>query len=128
MRYKIGNMLSKFVLITIISLAFFADKCGEKAGEGELAKRGYATAQPVIEALEKYRQDNKTYPDSWIKLVPKYIKELPKDGNDLRFSYGFNEAKSVYILEFTYDGSGVMGITECSYYSDKKSWTCSDKS
>jgi hypothetical protein len=121
-------MLGKLILITILGFTFIANNCGDKPGEGELAKRGYATAQPVIEALEKYRQDNKTYPDSWIKLVPAYIKELPKDGNELRYSYGFNEAKNIYILEFTYDGSGVTGIAECNYYSNTKSWTCSGKS
>jgi hypothetical protein len=120
-------MFSKVILISILSFAFFVNNCGEKAGEGEVAKRGYATAQPVIEALEKYRQDNKTYPDSWVKLVPAYIKELPKDGSELHYSYGFNEAKNLYILEFTYDGSGILGIAECNYYSNTKVWSCKSK-
>lgn len=114
-------------MITIISFVFLANNCGEKAGEGEVAKQGYAAAQPVIEALEKYRQENQTYPDSWIKLVPKYIKELPKDGNDLRYSYSFNQSKNIYTLEFNYDGSGVVGIAECTYYSNTKAWSCKSK-
>jgi hypothetical protein len=120
-------MFGKLILILILSFAFVANNCGEKVGEGETAKRGYAAAQPIIEALEKYRQDNQKYPDSWIKLVPQYIKELPKDGDGLRFNYSYIDDKNTYTLGFSYDGSGVIGITECKYYSTTKSWSCSNK-
>jgi hypothetical protein len=127
MRYKIQIMLSKIVLIAIISFTFIANNCGEKAGEGEVAKRGYATAQPVIDALEKYRQETGKYPDTWVKLIPNYLKELPKDTDGLRYSYLYNESKNMFVLEFTYDGTGVVGITECNYYSNTKSWSCGGK-
>jgi hypothetical protein len=120
-------MFGKLILITILCFTFIADNCGDKPGEGEAAKRGYAAAQPVIEALEKYKQENGKYPDTWIKLVPKYLNEVPKDNNGLRYSYLYNEGKNIYVLEFTYDGSGVMGIVECNYYSNTKSWSCGGK-
>jgi hypothetical protein len=120
-------MLGKLILTTILCLTFIANNCGDKPGEGEVAKRGYATAQPVIEALEKYQKETGKYPDDWVKLTHTYIKEVPKDGNGLRYSYLYNESKNVYILEFTYDGSGISGIVECSYYSNTKVWSCTGK-
>ncbi len=120
-------MLGKFVLITILIFTFFATKCNEKAGESETAKRGFALSQPVIEALEKYRQDNQNYPQSIPQLTPKYLKETLKDSNELNFTYNFNEQKKSYQLEFSYSEAGSVGISECSYYSDTKAWSCSNK-
>jgi hypothetical protein len=120
-------MLGKLILITVLCFAFLADKCGEKPGEGDVAKRGYTAAQPVIDALEKYHQENQKYPDTWIKLAPKYIKELPKDGEGLRYNYMYIDDKDTYRIGFSYDGSGVLGISECTYYSNTKSWSCSGK-
>jgi hypothetical protein len=120
-------MFGKLILITILTFTFLANKCGEKAGEGEVAKRGYAASQPVLEALEKYNREAGKYPDTWVKLVPQYLKELPKDGNDLHYSYLYNESKNVYTLEFSYDGSGIIGITECTYRSNTKAWSCNGK-
>jgi hypothetical protein len=120
-------MFGKLILITVFVFAFIANNCGDKPGEGEVAKRGYASAQPVIEALDKYKQETGKYPDTWVKLIPKFINEVPKDGNGLRYSYLYNESKNLYVIEFTYDGSGVLGVTECSYRSNTKSWSCDGK-
>jgi hypothetical protein len=52
-------MIKSFFLTLFITLSFaaFNTQCGEKPGEGELAKKGYENAKPIIEALEKYRQE-----------------------------------------------------------------------
>jgi hypothetical protein len=120
-------MIGKLGLITILIFTFIANNCGDKPGEDAVAKRGYATLQPVIEALEKYRSDTQKYPDTWIKLVPKYIKELPKDGEGLRYNYSYTDDKNTYKTGFSYEGSSLLGIAECSYYSTTKSWSCSGK-
>jgi hypothetical protein len=120
-------MLSKFLLVSVLFFSFFVNNCNEKPGEGEVAKKGYTTAQPIIEALEKYLEENQDYPESLNKLQPKYIKELPKDGNGIRYKYSYLDDKKTYILSFTYDGSGLLGINECSYYSNTKAWSCHGK-
>jgi hypothetical protein len=120
-------MFSKIILITILVFAFFADKCGEKPIESETAKRGMAIAQPVIIALEKYRQDNQNYPQSLPQLSPKYLKETFKNSENLNFNYNFNEQKKSYEIEFNFNDSGISGMSECSYYSETKAWSCVKK-
>ncbi|MCU0239584.1 MAG: hypothetical protein MUC29_09095 [Pyrinomonadaceae bacterium] len=120
-------MLGKLFLIAILAFSFFADNCNKKPSESETAKRGFALAQPVIEALEKYNQDNKDYPQSLPQLTPKYLKENLKDGNGINFTYNYNQQKKSYELEFSFTEQGSVGLNECSYYSDTKAWSCSKK-
>jgi hypothetical protein len=72
------------------------------------------TALQVLDALEKYKKDNATYPDSLDDLVPKYLAEIPRPpiglirDEDDRFSYS-NYGDS-YALEF----ASVLWV-QCQY-------------
>lgn len=44
------------------------------------------TGQPIIHALEQYKNDNGAYPDSLQQLVPKYLKRIPATGVPSRIS------------------------------------------
>ena len=72
------------------------------------------TAVQVLEALEAYKKDNATYPESLDELVPKYLAEIPRppiglfrDDGD-RFVY-LNYGDS-YALEF----ASVLWV-QCQY-------------
>jgi len=72
------------------------------------------TAVKVLEALEAYKKDNATYPESLNELVPKYLTEIPRppiglirDDGD-RFTY-LNYGDS-YALEF----ASVLWV-QCQY-------------
>ncbi len=72
------------------------------------------TALQVLDALETYKKDNGTYPDSLDALVPKYLSEIPRPeiglirDEDDRFSYS-NYGDS-YALEF----ASVLWV-QCQY-------------
>ena len=72
------------------------------------------TALRVLDALESYKKDNGTYPDSLDALVPKYLAEIPRPeiglirDQDDRFSYS-NYGDS-YALEF----ASVLWV-QCQY-------------
>jgi hypothetical protein len=72
------------------------------------------TALKVLDALEAYKKDNATYPDSLDALVPKYLAEVPRPeiglirDEDDRFSYS-NYGDS-YALEF----ASVLWV-QCQY-------------
>jgi len=72
------------------------------------------TALQVLDALESYKKDNNTYPDSLDALVPKYLAQIPRPGvgllhnQDDHFSYS-NYGDS-YALEF----SSVLWV-QCQY-------------
>ena len=96
-----------------IGLAFFFG-CATP-GHGEKAEHGYATLQPVIEALKRYKSDNGRYPNDLNELVPKYLSSFPReiDGFPMEYSPAYN-------LHFDYTGPG---YNHCDY-SPNIYWTC----
>jgi hypothetical protein len=120
-------MLGKLFLITILAFSFFADNCNKNPSESETAKRGFTVSQPIVDALENYYQDNKNYPQSLPQLVPKYLKEFSPKNNGLSYAYHYKELEKSFELEFTFSESGLIGISECSYYSETKKWSCIKK-
>lgn len=120
-------MIAKVFIAAIFSFTLIAGDCGGKPGESEAAKRGIAAAQPAIEALEKYKLESGRYPDSLNELSPKFLSSLPQDKDGLDFTYSYNDSKKSYIIEFKFAG-GMIGMNECSYYSETKKWSCSSKS
>ena len=46
---------------------------GPAPGKGQKARAGFRAAAPVIQALEKFREDHGQYPADLSELVPKYL-------------------------------------------------------
>ena len=114
-----------FLLTWLLPAVFLLSgaRCGEKPGEGALAKKGYENAAPIIAALNQYHGDKNDYPHLLKELVPDYLKELPRVEGDQNYKYYYREDKKKYELEFDYDAPA-LGICECRYYSDTKEWSC----
>lgn len=63
----------------------------------------------IVEALEKYKEKNKIYPDDLDNLVPNYIENIPKtDIDDLNFIYLVDEKNENYTLDIIVEPSGLM--------------------
>jgi hypothetical protein len=90
----------------------------EKPGVGEKAEKGYQVCEPVIQALEKYRQQKAAYPKKLAHLAPDYLADVPTKVNDEMINYS-NEGTS-YKLSFSYIGPG---INNCVYTPEDK-WSC----
>ena len=86
----------------------------DKAANAMQRRARDVTAVQVLEALEAYKKDNATYPESLNELVPKYLAEIPRPGIGLirddgdRFTY-LNYGDS-YALEF----ASVLWV-QCQY-------------
>ena len=106
-------------IITIVMLSCTAVATPEPPGVGERSEKGYAASEPVIAALEKYRADKGSYPESLSELVPDYLSTAPTKTDELDFSY-FKNGDS-YSFSFHYLGPG-MNI--CKYTPEEK-WKCS---
>ena len=111
------------ILFLTLSMTFFNSRCGEKPGEGELAKKGYENAKPIIESLEKYKQEKGVYPKTLAELTPQYLEKLPLDESGENYKYQYKADTKSYVLSFNYDAPG-LGICECNYYPEKKQWFC----
>lgn len=118
-------MIKPFFLTLLITLSFaaFNSQCGEKPGEGELAKKGYENAKPIIEALEKYRQEKGDYPKILPELKPQYLTEIPLDESNQTYKYVHKADAKSYTLTFNYDAPG-LGICKCEYSPENKKWFC----
>jgi hypothetical protein len=91
----------------------------EPPGVGEQAEKGYAASEPVIAALEQYRADKGSYPESLAELTPEYLTANPLITEVQDFSYSKNGES--YSLSFHYLGPG---MNTCKYTPEEK-WQCS---
>lgn len=95
------------------------DPTDEPPGVGEKAERGYAASEPVIAALEAYREDQGGYPELVVHLVPDYLPVLWTGGEDLDYSYSLTSEG--YSFSFHYIGPGMNTCT----YKPEAGWRCS---
>lgn len=56
------------------------------------------SAQSIVEALEKFKKDNGTYPSTLIELVPTYLRQVPSPGILGANSYGYEKRAGTYEL------------------------------
>ena len=93
--------------------------------EGEQTRLHMETASiPLIEALDRYRAANKSYPDALEKLVPVYIQELPvcnPQSNKSGIAYNLGKDSGEYYLN-----CGIGMFAKRQYSSKTKGWTAWD--
>ena len=93
-------------------------------GKGPKANRGYARATPVIGALERFRAERGTYPESLRELVPDYMRAealaTPEHRHE-RYPWEYRRTSEGYELAFRYVGPG---MNRC-IYAPAAGWRCS---
>lgn len=99
----------------VLALAIFG--CDEP-GVGPKAEKGYRACNPIVEALERFRADKKSYPASLQELVPTYINSYETKVNDYPIRY--EPSASSFKLRFSYEGPG---MNNCDYTPDNR-WHC----
>jgi hypothetical protein len=114
MRYPMRYVIASGFLLAALALG---GCCGPS--ECRPAKEGFARYAPVIQALERYRQEHGAYPPALADLVPAYLPRIDEpESADLRY----DRRDAGFDLGFTYYGPGV---NNCWYESTRKSWSCS---
>jgi len=87
-------------------------------GKGPKAARGYAQAQPIINALAAYHRAHDAYPDQLSTLVPDYL-----DSVAVRAPVEYSKlASDDYEVSFRYVGPG---SNHCTYRASARVWSCS---
>jgi len=103
---------------------FFSVVAWNLIGELEL-KKSQETGETIIEAIEEYKKQEGTYPNSLTELVPQYLKYIPQPTvgliNKQKFFYGKSENDEYFWLGFPY-----AAWTLCQYSSDSKEWIVDD--
>src|SRR5882757_2310207 len=120
--------MSRYTLIFFrLLIPLFVGGCVEKPGEGKAARQGFSTAEPIINALENYKNEQGNYPQRLGELVPRYLEKDPqKDENSqIRFIYYRVEENNSYNLRMSYPA--FFGSDDCSYTPAGKKWTCGGK-
>ena len=115
----------KFLLsLGLFALLFFSAGCFDKPGEGKLAQQGFAIADPIINALEKYKNEHGKYPQRLGELVPEYLEKDPQkdDAGEIRFIYFPAEEGGSYYLRLSYPS--FFGTDDCSYTPAERKWSC----
>lgn len=94
--------------------------------DGPSAQQGQTRAQPLIEALERYKQAHGNYPADLQTLVPAYLENIPKPA--LRYPYFYTVCTdgSVYILLFRPGGHSDLTPKRWGYSSATRAWKFGD--
>lgn len=76
----------------------------------------------IILAINKYYDDNNSFPNSLGELIPKYVSSLPITYDSSSFGYKRNDYYG-YLLSFELSNSKVNG--SCGYSHRTPDWECS---
>ncbi len=90
-------------------------------GKGEKAEAGYASAKPVIAALEAYRAKNNEYPAKLGDLIPEGAART-SDGQPVAEFFEYSKMGASYRMLFKYTGPG---MNRCVYTPEAAKWECS---
>ena len=96
-----------------------------RPGAGAKAEAWYRKAEPVIAALNRYRTERGSYPNSLAELPADWLPPLEErqpHSPDRGFAYA--RKGDAYELTFSYAGPG---INHCTHYSaplDDRRWSC----
>ena len=111
-------MSSRLVATCTLALACIAMSACPAPGKGAKAKRGYAEAQPVIDALTAFHLAHNAYPASLSELVPTYLNSVSPTTTT---QYRRLESDD-YEVSFRYAGPG---MNTCAYRATARKWSCS---
>jgi hypothetical protein len=92
--------------------------------DGPSVQEGAKAAQPLINALEKYKKDQGAYPPALSALIPKYLPALPSAAPHYPFNYESCSAPSGYRLSFKL-GKDAINYCSSSSSGGAAGWTCS---
>lgn len=138
------NIFTIKALLLILIVIFGICACDSSSfnpvcNHEEIIKSGKTYYQPLIEALENYKNDNGNFPAKLSQLAPKYISsQMITDENtfnagDLdqnigsRFESLRPNGSDSFIIRFHFykkDGCFLYKSGVCSYYGDTKNWDC----
>jgi len=91
---------------------------GPPPGEGQKAEAGYKACAPIIDALESYKVEHNSYPETLDALVPGFLPDLLVKPEGFVFDYRYKGAS--YELVFRYAGPGMNICT----YTPETGWDC----
>ena len=107
------------VFAITLSVALLCVGCwDESPGKGATAEKGYAFANPLIEKLEMFHQQQGKYPVSIQEIAPDFEKQKPKE---IEFGYKSPDDGKTYEMFFAYYGPG---MNVCTYRLAEKQWRC----
>ena len=105
------------LLLLVGATAYFLTR--EKPGTGPKALAGMSRAQPVIAAIERYRQDRGAYPGAIEDLFPDLAAAIPKEINGHPILY--ERHGDSFDLTFSY-ASPLP--THCTFSPGTQKWKC----
>jgi hypothetical protein len=110
-----------FHLATVVALfssVLLTACCGPY--ECRAAIEGREKYAPIISALESYKAEVGTYPQTLAQLVPTYIDAIPGQDSERRTEPEYARIDDSYILGFQYFGPG----SNSCHFSPENEWEC----
>jgi len=90
--------------------------------DGPSAQQGQQHAAPLMDALERYRQDKGEYPERVDILVPTYLAAVPQAGWRYPYTYIVCPNRAAYLLGFRPGGHSDLTPKYWIYSSEHRAW------
>ena len=110
------------IIALLLGMLLMFPSCGEPISKIEEIESGQSRAEPILAAIERYRQDNGVYPALLQELVPGYIGAIPKTVTGRNYEYQLDTSAGGYML--CYQLASQKRVT-CCYLPGLSFWDCS---
>jgi len=107
----------------LLPVLLFMAMCSPPPGRGRASEAWYASAQPAIDALERFHVERQSYPDSLATLVPRYMSrtQLSQIQRTTGEPLAYTKTGPDYEVIFRYYGPG---SNNCTFRSSDPRWRC----
>ena len=110
-----------FIISVLFAIGFLTAACPAPCDmKDEEIKAVHAELSPVVEAIENYRKDQKSYPRTIQEISPKYLDKLPPTVGGRKFEY-ITTADNRYNIRINAANGGSYSGS-CSYDEIEDHW------
>ena len=104
-----------FLCVCVLAWFYTMDAPTERSGSKK--------AEPILLALQRYKEKETSYPSTLDKLIPDYISSIPKPSFRQQYCYFRSLDGKFYLLAFIPRGTSVIGYQWYYYDSESDQWT-----
>ena len=137
-------MYKQFSLV-FISCIFLLNTCAENSGNtpmgvgvtpssvfdstievNEEVENGISLGNVVVEAIERYYDNEGSYPETLSDLVPRYMNAIPTTGTNQEFKYLLLDTENILGIPYNLSFNLISNVnTACVYRQKHQTWDCS---
>jgi hypothetical protein len=116
-----SKLIAPLIVLLIPTAFWISIQHGDAQSPEQITQRH---GDRIIQALDAYHADQRSYPAALTALVPRYLPSLPDARTTQETGWLYQTDSQQYMLGYWYDPDKAV-VTVCRYHSTNPSWACS---